>query len=82
MIGVAGSIVRDFLTEHIVHTVQAASKHFDHHPEFLGGLMRFWWRAGWTVRGTRILLRTQVRQQPPCHFRNPCSRAVIGTTAA
>jgi lysine-N-methylase len=35
LIGVAGYHGDNFSAEHIVHTVQAASKHFEHHPEFL-----------------------------------------------
>ncbi|HUD13542.1 MAG TPA: flagellin lysine-N-methylase [Terracidiphilus sp.] len=35
LIGVAGHHGPAFSTAHVVHTVQAASKHFDHHPEFL-----------------------------------------------
>ena len=34
LIGVAGHFREQFSAEHIVHTVQAASKHFEHHPEF------------------------------------------------
>ena len=34
MIGVAGFHRDSFSAAHVVHTVQAASKHFDHHPEF------------------------------------------------
>jgi lysine-N-methylase len=34
LIGVAGHHGSAFSTAHIVHTVQAASKHFEHHPEF------------------------------------------------
>lgn len=34
LIGVAGFHRENFAMEHVVHTVQAASKHFDHHPEF------------------------------------------------
>jgi lysine-N-methylase len=34
LVGVAGAHRGSFSTEHVVHTVQAASKHFDHHPEF------------------------------------------------
>lgn len=34
LVGVAGFHQENFSTEHVVHTVQAASKHFDHHPEF------------------------------------------------
>jgi lysine-N-methylase len=35
LIGVAGYHGPAFSTAHVVHTVQAASKHFEHHPEFL-----------------------------------------------
>ncbi len=35
LIGVAGAYRENFSGEHVVHTVQAASKHFEHHPEFL-----------------------------------------------
>jgi lysine-N-methylase len=35
LIGVAGHHGSAFSAVHIVHTVQAASKHFEHHPEFL-----------------------------------------------
>lgn len=34
LIGVSGFHAEAFSAEHVVHTVQAASKHFDHHPEF------------------------------------------------
>ena len=35
LIGVAGHHGEAFCAEHVVHTVQAASKHFEHHAEFL-----------------------------------------------
>jgi lysine-N-methylase len=35
LIGVAGFHGEAFSGAHVVHTVQAASKHFEHHPEFL-----------------------------------------------
>src|SRR5580658_4688879 len=35
LIGVAGFHRERFAAEHVVHTVQAAAKHFEHHPEFL-----------------------------------------------
>ncbi len=35
LIGVAGHHGEAFSTEHVVHTVQTASKHFEHHSEFL-----------------------------------------------
>lgn len=34
LIGVAGFHGAEFSAAHVVHTVQAASKHFDHHPDF------------------------------------------------
>ncbi len=35
LIGVAGHYRERFAPEHVVHTVQAVSRHFDHHPDFL-----------------------------------------------
>lgn len=35
LIGVAGYHRDSFAEAHVVHTVQAAAKHFEHHPEFL-----------------------------------------------
>ena len=35
LIGVAGFHGKEFSTDHVVHTMQAASKHFEHHTEFL-----------------------------------------------
>jgi lysine-N-methylase len=35
LIGVAGFHREQFGATHVVHTVQAAAKHFEHHPEFL-----------------------------------------------
>ena len=35
LIGVAGFHREAFSFEHVLHTVQAATKHFEHHPEFL-----------------------------------------------
>lgn len=34
LIGVAGFHRESFCADHVVHTVQAACKHFDHHPQF------------------------------------------------
>lgn len=34
LIGVAGHHGDSFSADHVVHTVQSASKHFEHHPEF------------------------------------------------
>ena len=35
LIGVAGFRREQFSAAHVVHTVQAAAKHFEHHPDFL-----------------------------------------------
>lgn len=35
LIGVSGCHREEFTTEHVIHTFQAAAKHFEHHPEFL-----------------------------------------------
>ena len=35
LIGVAGFHREQFSAAHVVHTVQAAAKHFEHHPDFL-----------------------------------------------
>ena len=35
LIGVAGCHKGGFSADHVVHTVQSASKHFEHHPQFL-----------------------------------------------
>lgn len=35
LIGVAGFHGKAFSTDHVVHTMQSASKHFEHHTEFL-----------------------------------------------
>ncbi len=35
LIGVSGFHREAFSVDHVVHTVQATSKHFEHHPEFL-----------------------------------------------
>jgi len=58
LIGVAGFHREAFSAAHVVHTVQAASKHFEHHPEFLNlahGLLVESQMDG--ARGLGILLR-------------------------
>jgi lysine-N-methylase len=35
LIGIAGHYAEAFSAQHVVHTVQATSKHFEHHPKFL-----------------------------------------------
>jgi lysine-N-methylase len=83
LIGVAGCHREAFSPAHVVHTVQAASKHFDHHPEFLSlacSLLAESQLDG--VRGIAILLRNQspkaphVQPQPPALVQLP-SRSEI-----
>lgn len=58
LIGVAGFHGKAFSTAHVVHTVQAASKHFEHHPEFLNMAHALLVESGMDgARGLAILLR-------------------------
>jgi lysine-N-methylase len=58
LIGVAGHRGEAFSSAHVVHTVQAASKHFEHHPEFLPMAHALLVETGMDGdRGLAILLR-------------------------
>jgi lysine-N-methylase len=58
LIGVAGHYGEAFSAEHVVHTVQAASKHFEHHPEFPSMAHALLMERGMDgARGLAILLR-------------------------
>jgi lysine-N-methylase len=58
LIGVAGHHGAAFSTAHVVHTVQAASKHFDHHPEFLNLAHALFVESGMDdAGGLAVLLR-------------------------
>jgi lysine-N-methylase len=58
LIGVAGHHGAAFADPHVVHTVQAASKHFEHHPEFLSMAYELLRESGMDgARGMAILLR-------------------------
>jgi lysine-N-methylase len=58
LIGVAGHHGAEFSESHVVHTVQAASKHFEHHPEFLSMVHALLVeRSMDSARGLAILLR-------------------------
>jgi lysine-N-methylase len=58
LIGVAGFHREAFSTEHVVHTVQAATKHYEHHPEFLNLAHSLLVERGMDgPRGLAILLR-------------------------
>jgi lysine-N-methylase len=70
LIGVAGFHAEAFSTAHVVHTVQAAGKHFEHHPEFLDLACALLTEKGMDgARGTAVLLRNTesaaVRKQTP-----------------
>jgi lysine-N-methylase len=56
--GVAGFHRDSFSTAHVVHTVQASTKHFEHHPEFLNYAYSLLVESRMDgVRGLGILLR-------------------------
>ena len=58
LIGVAGCHREGLSVEHVVHTVQAASKHFEHHPAFLEEAHRLLSRNDLAnLRGLTMLLR-------------------------
>jgi lysine-N-methylase len=58
LIGVAGFHREAFSTAHVVHTVQAATKHFEHHSEFLNLAHSLLVERGMDgPRGLAILLR-------------------------
>ena len=65
LIGVAGYHRAHFSTAHVVHTVQAASKHFEHHPEFLNMAHVLLVESGLDgARGLAILLRNAAPTAP------------------
>jgi lysine-N-methylase len=75
LIGVAGFHGEGFSAEHVVHTVQAASKHFEHHPEFLTQAQTLLTECQMDgARGLAILLRnveTHAPRQPMAEKRHP-----------
>ena len=65
LIGVAGFHREAFSAAHVVHTVQAASKHFEHHPEFLSLVYELLVESRMDdSRGMAILLRN-AEPKPP-----------------
>jgi lysine-N-methylase len=68
LIGVAGYYRDSFSAAHVVHTVQATSKHFEHHTEFLDRAYELLAESRMDgARGLSILLRdtAPTAQQPP-----------------
>jgi lysine-N-methylase len=64
LIGVAGHYGSEFSEAHVVHTLQAASKHFEHHPEFLNMAHALLVESGMDgARGLAILLRNVEAEQ-------------------
>ncbi len=61
LIGVAGFHKDAFSLDHVIHTVQSASKHFEHHPGFLTETRALLVEAGLNdASGLAILLRNQM----------------------
>lgn len=65
LIGVAGFHREAFGSAQVVHTVQAASKHFEHHPEFLSRARTLLLETGLAdARGSALLLHEGLRRAP------------------
>jgi lysine-N-methylase len=78
LIGVAGFHREAFSPAHVVHTVQSAAKHFEHHPEFLNLAHALLVESEMNSdRGISILLRNARPAalpepiQPPAHAPGP-----------
>jgi lysine-N-methylase len=72
LIGVAGHHRASFAAEHVVHTFQTASKHFEHHPEFLTHAYNLLVESRMDgARGMAILLRNA----PPVGVSKPVAPA-------
>jgi lysine-N-methylase len=87
LIGVAGFHREEFSAARVVHTVQAASKHFEHHPEFLGLAYELLVESRMDgARGLAILLRNAapeaasgVARPASPEVRDPAPRAEMRT---
>jgi hypothetical protein len=67
---VAGAHRQNFSGEHVVHTVQAASKHFEHHPEFLDRIHALLVESRMDgVYGLAILMRESLSESEQVTFR-------------
>jgi lysine-N-methylase len=65
LIGVAGFHKQAFSVDHVIHTVQSASKHFEHHPEFLNQMHALLIEAQLDgVSGLSILTRNENQNLP------------------
>jgi lysine-N-methylase len=78
LIGVAGFHREAFSAAHVVHTVQSASKHFEHHPEFLKLAHELLVESQMDgARGLGILLRN-ARPKPASEGNYPASPEIQG----
>jgi len=69
LIGVAGHHRERFSPEHVVHTVQAVSRHFDHHPEFLSSAHALLVECRLDgITGISVLLRNTPEEKSPPVF--------------
>ncbi len=84
LIGVAGFHRERFAVEHVLHTAQAAAKHFEHHPEFLSLASQLLTERGMDgTRGMSILLRNAepIAQRPATREKYvPAPSAGVGRT--
>jgi lysine-N-methylase len=65
LIGVAGFHREAFSVDHVIHTIQATSKHFDHHTEALKQMHALLIETRLDgVEGMSILARNERREQP------------------
>jgi lysine-N-methylase len=65
LIGVAGHHGDSFSAHHVVHTVQAASRHFEHHPEFAKQILALLAELKLDIaNGLTILLREPTPVRP------------------
>jgi lysine-N-methylase len=66
LIGVAGTHREQFSTQHVVHTIQAAARHFEHHPDFLNDAHALLVESRMDgARGMAILLRHASPRRAP-----------------
>jgi lysine-N-methylase len=66
LIGIAGCHSEEFSADQVVHTVQAASRHFEHHPDFLNQAHALLVESQMDgARGLAILLRNTTATASP-----------------
>jgi lysine-N-methylase len=79
LIGVAGCHRETFSTDHVVHAVQSASRHFEHHPDFLSQAHALLVESQMDgARGLAVLLRNAdatASKAAPADIREPFLQA-------